>query len=188
MKRKVYIHQLPLSEEIIQLFSNINENIIVEQIEENFLTIIDDDFYNEEPINMDSFKELIFEDFGEEIRMFIEPYSEKEFELGKQFKELLPHLPSNVYFFEDIIPYVILKQQNKLRKQIIDYITNITNKEVVHTVKEFIENNLNSSQSAKKLFMHRNTLNYRLDNFIEATNINVRTFKGANAIYMLFKY
>lgn len=188
MKRKVYIYQKPLSEEIITLFESVNENIIVDQVEDNFLTIIDDDYFNEEPIDLSSFQELIFEDFGSEISMFIEPYSSEEFKLGKHLKELLPDLPSNVYFFEDIIPYVILKEKHKLRDHIVSYITEITNAEVVHTVREFIENNMNSSQSAKKLYMHRNTLNYRIDNFIEATDINVRTFKGANAIYMLFKY
>ena len=59
---------------------------------------------------------------------------------------------------------------------------------MIHTVREFINNSMNSSYTAKKLYMHRNTLNYRVDNFIESTNINVKTFKGANAVYMLFKY
>ena len=59
---------------------------------------------------------------------------------------------------------------------------------MVYTVREFIDNNMNSSATSKKLFMHRNTLNYRIDNFIEQTKINVKTFKGANAIYMLYKY
>ncbi len=47
---------------------------------------------------------------------------------------------------------------------------------------------MNSSSTSKKLYMHRNTLNYRIDNFIEATKINVKTFKGANAVYLLYKY
>ena len=188
MKRKVYIYQNPLSEEIITLFESVNENIVVERIEDDFLTITDNDYFNEEPIDLTAFQELIFEDFGSDISMFIEPYSQNEFPLGTSCKELLKEIPNNVYFFEDIIPYVILRNKTKLRDQIVQYITSVTNKEVVHTVREFIENNMNSSQSAKKLYMHRNTLNYRIDNFIEATNIDVRTFKGANAIYMLFKY
>lgn len=188
MKRKVYIYQKPLSEEIVSLFESVNENIIVDQIEDDFLTITDIDYYNEEPIDLVSFQELIFEDFGSDISMFIEPYCVDEFVLGQDFKKLLAELPSNVYFFEDIIPYVIIKNKEDLRDKIVHYITKATNPEVVHTVREFIENNMNSSQSAKKLYMHRNTLNYRIDNFVEATDINVRTFKGANAIYMLFKY
>ena len=120
--------------------------------------------------------------------MFIEPYTEHDFYLGSKLKELLPYIPNQVYFFEDLIPYVIIKQLEDLRVEIIEYITSQTNKEVFHTVREFINNNMNSSQSAKKLYMHRNTLNYRIDNFVENTDINVRSFKGANAIYMLFKY
>lgn len=188
MKRRVFIYQKPLSEEIVKLFSSINKNIFVEQVEENYLTVTDDDYFNEDPIDLASFQELIFEDFGTDITMFIEPYHNGVYTLGDDLKELLSQLPSNVYFFEDIIPYIVLKGKEELRLKVIEYLTLVTNKEVVHTVREFIENDLNSSKSAKQLYMHRNTLNYRLDNFIEATNINVRTFKGANAIYMLFKY
>ncbi|MCK4551507.1 MAG: helix-turn-helix domain-containing protein [Tenericutes bacterium] len=46
---------------------------------------------------------------------------------------------------------------------------------------------MNASKTAKTLYMHRNTLNYRLDNFINKTEIDVRKFKGAIAIYLLFK-
>ncbi len=188
MKRKVYVYQNPLNPELESLFSSINENIVIDTIEDNLITITDFDYFNEEPIDLVSFQELIQEDFGGDVTMFIEPYLEEGFGLGILIKEILNELPHNVYFFEDVIPYVILKQKDELRHLIIEYLTMKTNKEVIHTVREFIENNLNSSLSAKKLFMHRNTLNYRLDNFISATDINVRTFKGANAIYMLFKY
>lgn len=188
MNRKVYVYQNPLNSELESLFGSINENIVVDSIENNLITITDSDYNNEEPIDLVSFQELIQEDFGGDVTMFIEPYLEEEFPLGNWIKQILVELPRNVYFFEDIIPYVVLKQKDGLRKLIIEYLTMKTNIEVIHTVREFIENNLNSSLSAKKLYMHRNTLNYRLDNFISATDINVRTFKGANAVYMLFKY
>jgi DNA-binding PucR family transcriptional regulator len=82
----------------------------------------------------------------------------------------------------------VLKNILDLKQKIKRYISEKNNEDVIYTVREFIENNMNSSLSAKKLYMHRNTLNYRIENFIDATNINVKTFKGANAIYMLYKY
>ena len=188
MKRRVYIYQLNISEEIVELFNAFGDNIVVEHIEPNMITILDTDFYNPEPIDLVAFQELIQDDFGGEVAIFIEPYQEEAFKLGNNIKAFIPELPYGVYFFEDVITYTVLKNNLDLRIQIIEYITDKTNKEVIHTVREFIENNMNSSLSAKKLYMHRNTLNYRIDNFIEATNINVKTFKGANAIYMLFKY
>jgi DNA-binding PucR family transcriptional regulator len=60
--------------------------------------------------------------------------------------------------------------------------------DVIDTVLAFIKNNMNSSLSAKRLYMHRNTLNYRIDNFVEKVHINVKDFKGANAMYMLYQY
>jgi len=58
--------------------------------------------------------------------------------------------------------------------------------ETVDTVLGFIENDMNASKASKKLYMHRNTINYRLDHFIEKSEINVRTFLGAFAFYSLF--
>lgn len=188
MKRKIYIYQEPLSEDIELLFSNINSNITIESKEESMITLLDIDYFNEEPIDLEAISQLILEDFGGSVSMFVEPYLEEDFLIGRDLKELLKVIPHKVYYFEDIIPYVVINKQKDLRQKIIEFLVNKTNKDVVHTVYEFIENNLNSSQSAKKLYMHRNTLNYRVDNFIEATSINIRNFKGASAIYMLFKY
>lgn len=188
MKRRVYIYQKDINEELVELFSNFGDNIIVESNEGHTITVLDMDYYNPEPIDLVAFQELIQEDFGGEVAIFIEPYQESDFELGKLIKPFIEKLPFGVYFLEDIITHIVLKNDAYLQGEIIKYIQSKANREVIHTVREFIENNMNSSLSAKKLYMHRNTLNYRVDNFIESTHINVKTFKGANAIYMLFKY
>lgn len=188
MKRRLYIYQKGMSEELTELFSSFGDNIVVEENKDEIITILDTDFYNPEPIDIVAFQELIQDDFGGEVVIFAEPYLVDDFELGVYIKKFIKDLPYGVHFFEDVISYVVLKQHAELKEQIIKYIQRKSNSDVIHTVREFIENNMNSSLSAKKLYMHRNTLNYRIDNFIDATSINVKTFKGANAIYMLFKY
>ncbi len=188
MKRKLYIYQKNINEELIAFFYELNNNIKVESIEEDLLTLIDTDYYNEEPVDVESYHMLLVDDFDSEVTIFIEPYLEQAFPLGESIKEFIHLLPHNVYYLEDIITYIVLKNNENLKQKIREYILSKVKEEVLHTVREFIENNMNSSVSAKKLFMHRNTLNYRIDNFIESTHINVKTFKGANAIYMLYKY
>ncbi|WP_437178354.1 helix-turn-helix domain-containing protein [Candidatus Izimoplasma sp. HR1] len=131
---------------------------------------------------------LLVEDFDSEVTIFIEPYVDTLFKLGTSIKSFIKELPHNVYYFEDIITYIVLKDNQELKTKLREFITSKVNNDVLYTVREFIENSMNSSVSAKKLFMHRNTLNYRVDNFIESTHINVKTFKGANAVYMLYKY
>lgn len=47
------------------------------------------------------------------------------------------------------------------------------------TAEKFLENNLNVSETARRLYMHRNTLTYRLDKIHRATGLDIRNFGDA---------
>jgi carbohydrate diacid regulator len=47
------------------------------------------------------------------------------------------------------------------------------------TVSPFFENNLNLSEAARKLYIHRNTLIYRLEKIQRVTGLDLRTFEDA---------
>lgn len=51
--------------------------------------------------------------------------------------------------------------------------------EMVLTAEEFLDNNLNSSETARKLFLHRNTLTYRLEKIERLTGLDIRKFSDA---------
>lgn len=51
--------------------------------------------------------------------------------------------------------------------------------EMVNTAEEFLENSLNVSETSRKLYLHRNTLTYRLDKIEKATGLNIRKFSDA---------
>lgn len=51
--------------------------------------------------------------------------------------------------------------------------------ETLETVKCFFDNNLNISETARKLFVHRNTLMYRLEKIKKLTGLDVRNFDHA---------
>ena len=50
---------------------------------------------------------------------------------------------------------------------------------MVNTAEEFLENSLNVSETSRKLYMHRNTLMYRLDKIERVTGLNLRKFSDA---------
>ncbi len=51
--------------------------------------------------------------------------------------------------------------------------------EMTDTAEEFLENSLNVSETSRKLYLHRNTLTYRLDKIEKATGLNIRNFSDA---------
>lgn len=51
--------------------------------------------------------------------------------------------------------------------------------ETLTTVNKFFENNLNVSETSRQLFIHRNTLVYRIEKLQKATGLDVRTFDDA---------
>lgn len=56
--------------------------------------------------------------------------------------------------------------------------------EILTTVKRFLENNSNATLTAKQLYIHRNTLQYRLDKFTSKTGINLKDFNNAITVYL----
>lgn len=51
--------------------------------------------------------------------------------------------------------------------------------ETLFTIQKFFENNLNVSETSRKLFVHRNTLVYRLDKIKKLTGLDLREFDNA---------
>ena len=51
--------------------------------------------------------------------------------------------------------------------------------EMVSTAEEFLHTSLNVSETSRNLYMHRNTLMYRLDKIERATGLDIRKFQDA---------
>ena len=63
--------------------------------------------------------------------------------------------------------------------------------ETLTTVNKFIENNLNVSETSRQLYIHRNTLVYRLDKLQKMTGLDLRNFDDAiifKIMLMVSKY
>ena len=58
--------------------------------------------------------------------------------------------------------------------------------ELLATAEEFLLSSLNVSETSRNLYMHRNTLSYRLDKIEKATGLNIRQFSDAVSFRVLF--
>lgn len=53
------------------------------------------------------------------------------------------------------------------------------NDDTIYTINKFFENNLNVSETSRKLYVHRNTLVYRLEKIMKLTGLDLRKFDHA---------
>jgi carbohydrate diacid regulator len=57
--------------------------------------------------------------------------------------------------------------------------------EMLTTAEAFLQSSLNVSETSRNLYMHRNTLLYRLDKIEKATGLNIRLFSDAVSFRVL---
>lgn len=76
-----------------------------------------------------------------------------------------------------------------MSKQIFDKFKdkfNSFDNEMIITIEEFINCDLNISDAARKLYIHRNTLIYRLDKINKETGFDIRNFREAAVFIIAF--
>jgi len=101
--------------------------------------------------------------------------------LGKLFS-----YPGNVYSYKD---FLVLNLLSELPDGVIErYKTKLLNEDTVAILKDadmtgtaevFMNHSLNISETARSLYIHRNTLMYRLDKIERDTGLNIRVFSDA---------
>ncbi|MFD1739088.1 PucR family transcriptional regulator [Bacillus salitolerans] len=90
-----------------------------------------------------------------------------------------------IFYFYEVVPFLVLSEtSDTLRQQLSTIIKADFSQEEIKSIKVFIECGLNISLAAKQLFMHRNSMQYRVDKFIEKTGIDIKAFQGAFVMYL----
>ncbi|MCJ7840434.1 helix-turn-helix domain-containing protein [Lederbergia sp. NSJ-179] len=100
---------------------------------------------------------------------------------------LADHPEDRIITREKVIPnYLYLNLPDQERSILFADIHRvlIDDPELTKTIKTYIENQSNATFTAKQLFMHRNSLQYRIDKFIEKTGVDIKTFHGAFFTYL----
>ncbi|WP_286172900.1 PucR family transcriptional regulator [Caproiciproducens sp. MSJ-32] len=60
------------------------------------------------------------------------------------------------------------------------------NHELFQTLKEMLKCNLSLTKASKNLFIHRNTLMYRIEKIKKETGFDIRNFKEATFLYLIY--
>ncbi len=97
-----------------------------------------------------------------------------------------------VYPYADYLIYKILQDvpKEKLESYYLGLLSEegmllFEDEDMDDTVKTFFLSDLNISDASRRLYMHRNTLMYRIDKIERSTNLNVKSFSSAVAYRLL---
>ena len=110
------------------------------------------------------------------------------------------HAKGEVHAYREYLLVTMLEDlpETRLKEYMMQFgITNMgevfSDRDLAVTAEQFLENNLNLSQTSRTLFLHRNTLMYRLDKIKRLTGLDIKNFSDAvtfrviSIVYKLLK-
>ena len=139
-------------------------------------------------------KRFVYEETGENISISIGELIENEDKIAYSYKSALwtesmrfsSKKQDGVYSKSQFnIQKLLASLDDKKVKECFSILENSKAKEVfydselVKTAKTYFDNNLNHLETARKLFIHRNTLSYRFDKIEKSTGLDIRKFTDA---------
>lgn len=142
--------------------------------------------------------EDIFSHFGSVVSVGVGVKKGRLFDISKSYAEALTalnlvrydyyHAPVKTYN-DCMLLLMLLDIPKKTLKEVFDNLvgddamTVFGDEDMLISAQAFMENDLNVSLAARELYMHRNTLTYRLDKIERATGLDIKRYQDA----LLFK-
>lgn len=169
---------------VVILWENKTEGVIVDFKKRNQ----DDHLFLEEIID------VLMSDLYAKVRFFVGPFL-STLTLAKQYYKRLAeeansafsYFENNVITYFEAIPYMLI---NKTTDELKDELQHLIlqefqeDAEFIQMVEVLLKCNLNVSETAKKLYMHRNSLQYRMEKFYNKTGLDIRKFHHAMTVYL----
>lgn len=146
-------------------------------------------------ISFNEIIDILISDLYSKVRFFVGPYLSSLEQVKNYYDRIieqadvaLSYSENNVVSYLEAIPYFIIEQiQPELKEELL----NVTLKEFqddgefIRMVEVLLKNDLNISVAAKKLYLHRNSLLYRVEKFAEKTGLDIRKFHDALIVYFV---
>lgn len=170
-------HVISVGEQDVVLVKEVKPNVNVKEIEKIAINIADTlstEFYSKVSIGIST--------TVESLKDLARAYKEAQIaiEVGKVFET-----EKNILSYDNLgIGRLIYQLPTTLCEMFISEVFKKDNlesldRETLMTIQCFFENNLNVSETSRKLFVHRNTLVYRLEKIKKITGLDIREFEHA---------
>ena len=156
--------------------------------------IIEEKSIHEESTSYEQIIDILMSDLYVKINVYVGPFQDGLKDVNQYYqsiiraaKKIFTYSNKAVITYIDAVPYLLIDQTEQgFRKMMSETVLQeyINDAETLKMIETFVQCNLNISETAKELHMHRNSLQYRLDRFFEKTGIDIRQFHQAMTVYL----
>ncbi|MBO4583723.1 MAG: helix-turn-helix domain-containing protein [Clostridia bacterium] len=199
---------ISLFDVIRNLFPEKNQDFVI-RLDENEIAVVKEVKEHKEPVTLDklgvSIVDTLKGEFFADATVGISNVVSTVAELARAFKEAQTAIEVGKVFESEngVVNYanlgiarLIYHLPTTLCEMYMDEVfksgtIDSLDHETLFTIQKFFENNLNVSETSRKLFVHRNTLVYRLDKIKKLTGLDLREFENAivfKVALMVHKY
>ncbi len=183
---------------LIKNYTNDSHDIVLDMTETQFIYIKYVDALSEEYRSFNEFADYLYqsvlEELGAEVQIFVGGTVRSTYDLTSSYNQAINTLSmskslnakGNIHTFKEFFLTNMLRELPKYKlNEYMDALMDENAKEIfddeemINTAEEFLEHSLNVSETARVLYLHRNTLTYRLDKIEKETGLNIRKFSDA---------
>lgn len=148
-------------------------------------------YFNEIDFSLEEVALSLSSDFGINILIFnmFKLYTDenKFLDIYNLYLKYLSNKHQGYFEMSDLILEVVGNNSDSilLKEMVLERILNDSQNETL--INAMFKNDLNVLKTSKKIYMHRNTINNRLDLIKKETGLNIQKFQDAVAMYSLLK-
>ncbi len=139
-------------------------------------------------------KQSVYEETGVTIKIAIGGTVKTIADLSASYSQAIATLrmvnstnaKGEIHSFKEFVLIKMLEDLPKYKlgeylETLLDYCARdiFADEEMINTAEEFLLNSLNVSETSRNLYLHRNTLTYRLDKIEKETGLDIRKFSDA---------
>ena len=186
MKSYVYIYQNPLKNALVSLFKNLYDAPVIKRLNSQTIRVKTTEKIGEEVIDYEAIHASVLSDFNLDTTLIYLKDRGLKIVSETMILESLPYLLPKAYDTTTLVLELIQKPTYKA--QIQKNMLQVLGQDYIHTAIDIARANMNLSTAAKNLYIHRNTLNYRIEKIIEKTDIDIKSFKGLSVFTTLYGF